>query len=335
MSLFTTAEQLRDAFGIQEDGDYLEFIAFKDGKVGFSTKRRYPQNIAFKPPLRKDGTPDTLAMIRVLYNHQNLSESELDLKKVPIWIDIGKHSKYQYNHFGFNFEDDECPTEESLAASQASPRPVDLNYIDSFFFDHTANDFVDKDGKHYSGLQILQYIFEQHCNTTRKSRRNLWKSVTQLSFLCEYLIAFFEYILRISFRKRFDRRHGPFASYRKDDIVLLKAESLEIFGYKATKNIIITFAVLVLTGYTVTYWTCLRQITFLISIWKHPFLVLCATLVTLPLLEYLGPNLIRIIVNVLNGILFWSIRHSPLYSEAKSKKDKSKKTSNRLHKDRS
>jgi len=320
MSLFLTAEELRDAFGIQEDNINEDFIAFKDGKAGFSIKRQYPPNIAFKPPVRKDGSQDTLAMIRVLYNPEKLSEAELDLTKVPIWIDIGKHSKYQYNHFGFNFDDDDCPTEESLADSLASPRPVALNFPDNFFFNHSAGEFVDKNGKHYSGPQVLQSVFDQHCDTTRESQRLKWKSVAQVGFLCEYLIVLLEYILRVSFRKHFDRARGPFMSYRKDDIVLLEAESLTIFGYKTTKNVVVTYAAIVLVAYTISYWTCLRQSTFFISIWKHPFLVLCATLVTLPLLEFQGPNLIRIAVNALNSLRFWSIRHSPLYGEEKSKK---------------
>lgn len=320
MSLFLTAEELRDALAIQEDKNYKDFIAFKDGKAGFSIKRQYPAEIAFKPPVTKDGSQDTLAMIRVLYNPKNVSEAELDLTKVPIWIDIGKHSKYYYNHFGFNFDDDDCPTEESLAASQASPRPVDLDFPDDFFFNHSAGEFVDKNGKRYSGPQVLQFVFDQHCDTTREFQRRKWRSIARVGFLCEHLIAFLEYILRHSFRKHFDRARGPFMSYTKDDIVLLKAESLKIFGYKTTKNVVVTYAALVLVAYTISYWTSLRQSTFFISIWKHPFLVLCATLVTLPLLEYEGPNLIRIAVNILNSVRFWSITHSPLYGEEKSKK---------------
>jgi hypothetical protein len=267
-------------------------------------------------------------MIRVLYNPNNRSESELDLTRVPIWIDIGKNSKYQYNHFGFNFEDDDCPTEESLESSQASPHPVSLTYADGFFFDHTAEDFVDKDGQHYSGGQILQSVFNDHCDTTRKSRRRLWRSVARVGFISEHLIAFLEYVLRISFRKKFDRARNPFARYRKDDVTLLEAESLQIFGYKTTKNVIVTFAALVLVGYSISYWTCLRESTFFVSIWKHPFLVLCATLVALPILEYQGPNLIRVAVNALRSIHFWSIMHSPLYSEEKSKRESRKKLSN-------
>ncbi len=327
MTMFLTAEAFRDAFDLLNKKDYEDFTAFKDGKVGFSIKRPYPKDIPFKPPLKKDGTPDTLAMIRVLYNPRNLSESELDLTKVPILIDINKHSKYQYDHFDVNYEDENCPTEESLMASQRSPQPVGL-ITDKFFFDHTAGDFVDKNGEHYSGFHILQSVFDEHCNTTRKSRRRLWRSVAQVGFLCEHLISSLKYILRVSFRKRFDTVRNPFTPYRKDDVALLKAESLKIFGYETTKNVVVTYAAIVLAGYTISYWTCLRESIFFISLWKHPFLVLCVTLVTLPLLEYQGPNLIRIAVNGLNRVRFWSIMHSPLYSEEKSKMDKIKKLPN-------
>ncbi|MDY7036098.1 MAG: hypothetical protein SV375_08065 [Thermodesulfobacteriota bacterium] len=85
MTVFRTAEEFRNSFRIQENQDYEDFIPFKDGKVGFSIKRPYPRDIPFGPPIKKDGTPDTLAMIRVLYNPKNLSKSDLDLTRVPIW----------------------------------------------------------------------------------------------------------------------------------------------------------------------------------------------------------------------------------------------------------
>lgn len=335
MTVFQTAEEFRDSFGIQKEEVYEDFTPFEDGKVGFSIKRPYQSDIPFRPPVKKDGTPDTLAMIRVLYNPRNQPESDLDLTKVPIWLDIGKHSKYQYNHFGFNFDDDDCPTKESLESSQASPHPVSMTYADGFFFDHTHGDFVDKNGQHYSGGQILKSVFNEHCDTTSKSRRRLWKSVARLGFVCEHLIALLEYVLRISFRKRFDRVRNPFDRYRKADISLLEAESLQIFGYKTTKNVIVTFAALILAGYTISYFTCLRETAFFVSIWKNPFLVLCGTLVALPLLEHQGPNLIRIAVNALRSMHFWSIMHSPLYSEEKSKRETRKKLSNKtVEKDR-
>ena len=128
MEPFRSAEQLRDAFGISGTDLYQEFIPFTDGKPGFSIKRPYPDNIPFKPPVKRDGSPDVLAMIRVLYNPKGLSESDLDLTKAPLWIDVSKHSKYIYNHFGHDFEDEDCPTRESLLTSQPTPKPADLRF---------------------------------------------------------------------------------------------------------------------------------------------------------------------------------------------------------------
>jgi len=331
MTVLQTAEEFRDFFGIQEHQDYEDFTPFKDGKVGFSIKRPYPNDIPFRPLLKKDGTQDTLAMIRVLYNPKNQPESDLDLTKVPIWIDIGKHSKYQYNHFGFNFDDNDCPTKESMEYSKASPNPGGLTYTDEFFFDHTHVYFVDKKGQPYPGSEILQSVFDQHCDTTRKPRQRLWKSVAGFGSVCNGLIAMLEYVLRISFRKRFDKVRNPFYRYSKDDIFLLEAESLKIFGYETTKNVIVTFAAFVLVGYTISYFTCLRETAFLVSIWKNPFLVLCSTLVVLPLLEHQVPNLIRIAVNGLRVMHFWSIMHSPLHSEETSKKKTRTRLSNKTN----
>lgn len=315
MKPFQTAEQVRDAFGVAENGVYQEFIAFKDGKTGFSIKRSYPQDIPFKPPVKKDGSPDTFAMIRVLYNPENIAADRLDLAKVPVWIDISKHSKYYYSHFGYNFEDDDCPTQESLAVSLSTPQPVDLQFIDDFFFDHGTSQFLNKTGKHISGVDVLKEVFARHCATTREQQRKAWRPIARVGFICDSLIKFLDAALRLCFRKRLDHNRSPLRPYRKEDIFLLKADSLEIFGYKTTKNVILTYAALTLGVYIIASGFGLSKNAFLASIWKHPLLTLCATLVTLPLLEYGGPQVIRLLANALKKIRLWSIMHSPHHSE--------------------
>jgi hypothetical protein len=114
---------------------------------------------------------------------------------------------------------------------------------------------------------------------------------------------------------------------RKEDILLLEADSLEIFGYKTTKNVILTYVSLVLVVYAISFRLGLPERPFLASIWNHPFLALCATLVTLPLLEYLGPQAIRVLTNILRKVRRWSIMHSPLFEEVDKRRRKKRKLS--------
>jgi len=315
MGPFQTAQEIRDAFGVMDDKSYEDFIVFTDGKPGFSIKRPYPPDIQFKPPIIKKGSPDTVAMIRVLYNPEGIAEPRLNLDRVPLWIDISKHSKYDYSHFGYNFEDDNCPTQESLAASRLTPQPVDLRFLNHFFFDHSQNQFVNSAGQRMSGKDVLQAVFDQHCATTRRTRQSVWRSIAQIDMLCNVIIHCLEWVLRFCFRKRLDHTRNPLSPFGKDDIVLLEADSLEIFGYKTTKNVILTYAFLVLVVYSGSFLMGLSKNAFLSSIWKHPLLTLCATLVTLPLLENGGPQVIRLLANALKKIRLWSIMHSPHYSE--------------------
>jgi hypothetical protein len=309
---FHTAEQVRDAFGVAEDGVYREFMAFTDRATGFSIKRPYPPDIPFKPPVKKDGSPDTFAIIRVLYNPANIAAERLDLHKVPIWIGIGKHSKYEYTHFGYNFEDKDCPTKESLARSLSTPQPVTLEFPEDFFFDHSTSQFLDKTGQPMAGLEVLEKVFAQHCDTTRAVGPQIFRRHSRVGFVCGSLTKFLEAALWLCFRKRLDYTRGSLWP----DIVLLKAPSLKIFGYKTTKNVILTYASLILVTYTIVSGFGLSKNAFLApiwkyltSLWKHPFLALCASLVTLPLLEYGGPQVIRLLANPLKRIQLWSNKH--------------------------
>ena len=319
MNELKSPDDARRAFAIQDETVYHDFIAFKDGKPGFSLKRSYPDDIAFKPPVTKSGTADTVAMIRVLFNPERLPDAELDPSSIPLLIDIGKHSKYHYAHFGYNHEDEDCPTAESLAASRDTPEPVDLQFLNEYAFDRSHGDFVDANGHRMSGQEVLQSVFDQHCGTTRPTKRRVWGSIARTGMACGAFISALETVLRVCFRKRFDTTRSPLRPFRKEDIVLLEAEPLEFFSYKTTKNVVVTYAALVLIVYFVALLTGVSGFKPLAGVWNHPFLALCATLVTLPLLEHQGPQLIRHLANLLKRIRLWSIMHSPVYGEVERK----------------
>jgi len=57
---FNSADELKEAFGIDNLPGYESYTAYKDRKVGFSVQRQYPPDICYKPPKRKDGNPDTV-----------------------------------------------------------------------------------------------------------------------------------------------------------------------------------------------------------------------------------------------------------------------------------
>ena len=308
-----SAEELRTAFALPE-GAYQGYNPFTDGKPGFSIQRAYPADIPFVPPVKKDGTPDTVAMIRVLYNPGKLPQEKLDPARVPLWIDVGPHSEYRYRHFGYDFEQEDCPTAESLERSRSTPQPVHLEFLDDFFFSHKDSLFIERDSK-FTGAEIFEHVFRQHCETTSEKRRRKWRRIARIGVLAHGCIGFLEWVLRWLFGKQFNYKDWPQDLYRKEDIGLLEqAKSLEIFGYRTTKNVIVTYSVIVLIGYTVFYLSGLVEWPLLKSLGKSPVLHVLLNIVLLVLFEHLGPHVIRVLVNVCRRVRWWGMR-SPLCSE--------------------
>jgi|GEM_PF-5430925 hypothetical protein len=227
------AEELKKAFGLDDLRIYEEFNAFKDDKPGFSIKRPYPKNIPYVASVTKTGKPNTVAMIRVLYNPNDLPTGDLDQEKVPIWIDIGLHDKYRYLRFGYNFEDEDCPTADSIERSQSSPQPIALDFFNEYFYSHQHNTFVMQDGTRMTGAEVLEAVFIAHCETTHETRRKRWKMIAKIGILADRFISFFAFLLRVLFRKKFDESRSPLQPYRKQDVVLLKASDFRL-GFCST-----------------------------------------------------------------------------------------------------
>jgi len=318
-----SAEELLTAFALPE-GAYQGYNPFTDGKPGFSIQRAYPADIPFVPPVKKDGTPDTVAMIRVLYNPGKLPQEKLDPARVPLWIDVSSHSKYRYHHFGYDFEQEDCPTAESLERSRSTPQPVGLEFLDAFFLSHSDNLFIGKNGKTMSGAEIFEHVFRQHCETTTEKRRRRYRRIASIGINADRGVRVLEWLLRVCFRKKLDSESNPFGPYSKEDVGLLEADSLEIFGYKTTKNVILTYAITVLIVYAAFYFSGLRW-AFLTFLWKDPVLVLCLNLVGLVSVEHLGPHGIRLLVNLCKRVHLWGMTRSPLYEE-EERKGRNRKT---------
>ncbi|MBT4482707.1 MAG: hypothetical protein HOC71_03405 [Candidatus Latescibacteria bacterium] len=316
---FKSPEELKKTFCLDEHAEYEEFTPFVRGDIGFSVKRPYPSNIPYKPPITREGKPDTVVLIRVLYNPDKLPHDKLDSQRVPLWLDIGKYSKYRYNFFGYNYDDENCPTKESLAASNRLPAPVELVSIGEYFFNHEEETFINYNGNNIAGHDILKQLFDEHCETTHGIKRQWWKAIIIIAYLSESCIKNSEKLLRFLFRKGFSKEVVPLRPYRKNELKTLDAKSLDIFGYSASKNVVMTYAVLSFAVYSLIYLLKLPPNTFVLGIFGNGLLLVCFVLITLPLLEYVGPLILLKILNIFIRIRKWSKRHSPLYDETRSR----------------
>lgn len=300
------SEQLKDIFGIDSlAGEYSDYIVLRDDKVGFSVKREYPQNLRYIPPKTKDGRPDVAALIYVVYEKPSDSEKEIR-KKAKIFLNITPFSKFLSTHWDYDYNAEGCPTEDSVQKSKTTPKPIALESFDEYVYDHDTNTLRDSKNQELTGKQILDSLFNEHCNTIHlfKGLALRWKmgSRDRVVKLCDFSIQISKWILKTFFGRTFEPKDafsGSLKIYFKEDMKLLKTEAIDVYGYKASKNVIITFASIILITYIIAYKIPIRSQLFH-NMMSNNLVTICFTLFSLWLLDHAIPF---ISLKIINGLI--------------------------------
>lgn len=309
---FNSTEEFLKLFNIGNGSSYFSPTILTDRKVGFSTRRNYPKDIRYIPPKTKEGKDDTVALIHVVYTHPSESEGKFDSHKVPILVMIGTHSLYRVNHFDYDFRDSECPTEESLHVSKSTPQPIALDFIGDFFYDHEKEMFFDRTNNYITGNQLLDRVFDEHCDTVHfykgiKYRFQLKGRTLSISIL-GLLINLIPFFLKRGFGRTLDTSKTgiPFflEGYKRTDLKKLSTENLDIFGYKASKNVIILFCILVSLAYIGWSFFGLKS-RYFSGIFSHSFLAITHTILLLAFFDVLFPE---ILFRIMNFLIKWRAR---------------------------
>lgn len=258
-SLFKSADEFLVLFDLVRNPRYEGVTHLRDATIGFSVQRAYPSDIGYKPPETRNGKPDTVSLIYVTCSNLEAAKGH-DLRHIPITVRIVKYSRYISQHFDYNFTDEECPTEESVQRSKISPQPIGLDYIDDFYFEHETGEFIDRDERRYSGIDLLDKVFIDHCNTIHpiKGLKLRAKLKTQFGLvnLLSVLIKRIPWILNKIFGRTLDEENNSSAflhGYKREHFKKLSTESIDIFGYKASKSVIVLFCILVAVIYAIKY----------------------------------------------------------------------------------
>jgi len=304
---FTSTEQLKDAFCLGKYPDYVKFGPFTDG-IGFSVQKAYPKTSKYSPPVIKDGTPDTYALIGIKYGPVQLNSK--DPHRVPIFAKVSVFSRYLSNHMDYNFSDEKCPTEESVLASKRTSRPIDLSSSDEYFFDHQQDSFVNRKGNKIEGIKIINDLYALHLATVDKFKGLVlrWKmtSVHRGASLCRPISYLLKWILKTICGRTFepnDPFRGILQEYRQEDLKLLKTERIDVFGYKASKNVIVTFCILLLAGYlTFNYFSYSPE--WLKGIMKNTLLSFAFAVLTISILDHPLPRILFYLVNLMIRLEF-------------------------------
>jgi len=251
---FQNTQEFLSLFSGYEEQGYFDPIPLQDRKVAFSIKRPYPENIRYKPPKKENGDPDNVVAMWVIYAHPEESKEEITPRHVPIRARSVNFSRYLHNRFDYDFNDHEnCPTQSSIETSKATPRPIDLEYIDEFFYDHELRQFVDETGNVLTPLNFLNRLYQEHCDTVHwlkgiKLRFKLIsrsKAIGIVSLIITLLINMLKSVFGRTLEVN-DTLSAYYRGYRAEEFKKLTTDSLNIFGYKASKSVIVLFCIIII-----------------------------------------------------------------------------------------
>jgi hypothetical protein len=298
-NFFTSAEQFEAAFHLEENLNYEDRVLSPKG-IGFSIQRQYPKTSKFSPPVKKDGTPDTYALIRIKYD---IMQQKNNL--VPISANVFLYGRYISKNDDYDFSDINCPTEESIRASKRTPQPISLSCDGDYFYDHNQDTFTNKKGKGILGIDILDSIYNDHIATVDKFKGIILRlkmgSANKGSVLCGFMKDIFIWFLKVTCGRTLapsDTSRGFWVGYRQEDLKLLKTERINVFGYEASKNIIVTLCVLLLGGYLIFYNTGWSLI-WLKTIIKSTLLSFAFVVLAIAILDYILPKIFFYLVNLM------------------------------------
>lgn len=301
-----SATELITAFNLKNNAPYEKIVQLGDRKVGFSIQRKYPKDIRYFPPKLKGGEDDAVAIIHVVYEHPEEAIKNTEQgSRIPLIIRVGKYSRYTATHFDYNFDDDNCPTKESIERSKLTPSPIDLDYDNDFFYDHKDNKFYDDKGTSISGMEVLDRVYNDHCDTVHllkglKLRFKLKSRSIGISIL-DVLVNILVKTLSSVFGRTLgesDSMSVYFSGYKRENLKKLSTESLSVFGYSTAKKVILLFCFLTVTAFT-CYFLADTKSKYLKTVFSNSFLSVTFSLLIIWVLDEFLPVLLFRFINLI------------------------------------
>lgn len=314
---FESPEAFRSLFDFEAEPKYERYTPLKDRKAAFSVQKIYPSDILYSPPTRKNGEPDVVSIIHVIYNHPS-EQKNFKSNKIPIILTVTPFSRFLANHFDYDFTNEECPTAESVERSKATPKPIGLDFMEDFFYDHDNNTIINSTGKTLNGRQVLDYVFQKHCDTVHRFKGLKLRFHLRSKNINIWVLSFFidacESLLKIAFGRTLEPEGivvSAFEGYSKKDLKILNTDSINVFGYKASKNVIVSFCLLVFIGYLFGFLFCVSS-EFFKGMFSNGFLIATNAILLLFLMDVIFPKFVFWLLNK-----FIKIRTSLMFKKFK------------------
>lgn len=300
--MINSGQDLLSRFQVENSHDYYDPVILTDTYAGFSIRRNYPEDIRYKPAYYSDGRPDNVAVIWAVYDKNRVDVNNPTL--VPIRCRIATMSIYRTAHWDYDFDDDKCPSKDSVELSNSSPQPFSLDFPADYFYDTERNIFISSSGKEAAGIEILNAIFSEHIDSVHylkgiRYKFELLKRSIEYSFY-DLFIKTIKILLKAIFGRTIEedwKRNSAFDGYPMSAFKKLQLSSITVFGYRASKNIIVVFCLLIaLTSFV---FLPLNDNSYASSILKSVILTTIHAILILILLDEAIPRILFVCMNLL------------------------------------
>ncbi len=151
----------------------------------------------------------------------------------------------------------------------------------------------------------MNSIYDSHIATVDKIKGVVlrWKmsSAHKGSAFCGMMKDLFKWLLKAICGRTIassDFSRGLWVAYKQEDLKLLQTERISVFGYNASKNIIITFCVLLIGGYSIFYNTG-WQLLWLKNIMNNTLLSFAFVVLNISILDHVLPKIFFYLVNLM------------------------------------
>ena len=170
MPTLDTPQSVVNAVGAPHLANYYDIVLLQDA-VGFSVKRRYPPSSKPATVVNKRGTQSLTCLI-----HCSVKRPKAGTGVSRVHLSTRTYGEWEPTHRwgGFDFDDPNCPTPDSVARLNRMPKPLALEFTTEFVYDAM-------DGRFYfgqsvvTGEQMLDYVYNYHCRTLLRIFRLKWQ----------------------------------------------------------------------------------------------------------------------------------------------------------------
>ncbi len=181
MAHLGTPEAVIAAAGAGLPDHYYDVVP-QTNAAGFAIFRRYPPGTPPAGVITRSGKPALTCMLKLIVERQ--SETK-DISRVRLLATV--HNPYRLRRPVPDYEDPDCPTQESLHAFKKSYRPVDVEIEDSYFYDEVEDKFFGPEGE-VTGQQMLAFAFDYHLRTLKWRFRMKWQTIEALRYAAYKLV---------------------------------------------------------------------------------------------------------------------------------------------------